>query len=362
MKPEEVLVLYTIGTGASNVKEIFFKSSLGSKQLHRVLEGLLRGRFVTKSPSGVSLSNIGLLELSRFFYRKQCRKTEYSCSFRGQSPYLVYKNDFKKDIIFHPQLYFDPACPFDDWNKELVYEITFEEYKFDLNILEVMHNLLYEYESFHPTGFWILKCVEKSMCGYGIESLRQTLSLAGNTIALCFVLAFQNFIVLAKSVDQRVADNLRVKIYLTRDTDPYIDTLDSLHDTLKVLWSFLGISGIPKGREIELEPKIPERLPIKPIQFVPQICGKIIWKDKTNIPHEIDPFIIAFDPSNINTSLSKVSPWLATCSGGFIEEDFTEKREFGILNFNVLNLPDIDIVGIILSAGHFSPDLHRKQA
>lgn len=353
MKAEEALVLYTIGNGASSVEEICFKSGLESKQLHKVLEGLLLRRFVMKKNSYFSLSKTGLLELSRSFYGERCMKTEYSCSFADHLPYLPYKNNFKKDVIFLPQLYFDPAYSFGNWDKQLVYEITFEDYRFDLDLLEVMYNLLYEYEPFHPTGFWILKRGKKSACGYGIESLRQTLNLVEDTIALFFVLAFQDFIILAKSVDRKVEDNLRIKTYLTRDVSPYIDTLDSLYNTLKPLWSFLGIDDDLRGREIELKLKNAERLLVGPIQFVPQICGKVILNDKTDILQEINPYIIAFDPSNINASLSKVSPWLATCSGGFIKEDFTGKREFDILYFNLLNLPDIDIIGIILSAGPF---------
>jgi len=353
MKHEEALLLSVIGNGASTIEEILFMLGLERSRLDKILRRLWLKHFLMKDGSNFSISKSGLLEFSRCILRERCKKTEYSYSIANQLPYLPYENDFKRDTIFHPQLFFDPASSPENWNEQIVYEITLEKCKFDLDLLEIMSNLFYEHEYLHPTGFWVLRGKKKSVCGYGIDSLRLTLNLVQDAVNLIFTLGFQNFIILAKSVGNKIKENIRIKIYLTKDTFPYIDTLDSIYITSKILWSFLGINEVPKGHEIKLRPKHPELFLKKPLRFIPHICGKIIWKDKTNRAHEIDPYIIAFNPSNINAELSKVSPWLATCSGGFIEEDFTGKRKFSILNFDVIRLPDVDIMWMILSAGPF---------
>jgi len=349
VKSEEAFILLSVGNGASTFEEMHFRIPVENVNLDKILEELVCRSLVTVNLSGFQLSKIGLLELSRFLYGEKCKRTEYLYSFNDDLPYLLYKNNYRKDTIFHPELIFDPASNFEDWNTQIVYEIVFHEYKFDLDLIEVIYNLLFEYKHLHPTGFWVLGTPEKSLYGHGIPSLRRTIGIVKNPISLVFAIAFQDFIILAKSVKGNVEGDIRIKIYLTRDTFPYIDTLDFLTETLKPLWLFLGVKDIPKGREIKVGPKDPERFLPKPVYFVPKIIGKIVWKDKTTRPYELDPFIIAFDSSEIDVPLSKVSPWLASCAGGFLDEDFKEKRKFHVLHRNILCLPDINIVGINLS-------------
>lgn len=350
MRPNEALVAYTIGNGKSDFEELDSGLGFESRQLRKVLTDLVYKHFVKNISHDYFLSDIGLLELSRFIYREKCKKTKYFCSFANDLPYLLYRNDFKKDAIFYPQLFFDEAHPIDNFDKQLVYEIPLQECRIDLNLLEVLCNLLYEYEFCHPTGFWILKCANRKVCGYGIKSLRQTLSLIENGLSLVFVIGFQNFIIFAKSSSPRLKDDLRLKIYLTRDIFPYIDTLDSIFQELKLLWLFLGIDDVPKGREIELERSNTELWPVKRAYFVPRIYGRIIRKGKIPYPYEIDPFIIAFDPSTVYSNLNKLSPWLATCAGGFMPQDYSKiETEFYFHYLDVLSLPDIDVITLMLS-------------
>lgn len=350
MKSEEILTTYTIGNGISNVNEICYKLGFDSAQARRILKELIRKHFVKKSVSGFFLSNAGLLELSRHFYSEKCMRTEYLPSFAKHLPYLPYDSRFGKEIIFHPELFFDPASPVGDFERQLVYEISFQEHKINLDLLEAMCNLLYEYDYLHPTGFWLLKSREGAMCGYGIKSLRQTLWLFPKSTSLVFVIGFENFIIVAKSASHHVEADLRMKIYLTRDVFPYIDTMDSISQELKMLWILLGIKDIPRGREIQLNQSA-DFWPTERLYFAPNVYGRIIWKDKTWKPHEIDPLIIAFPPPCSDSALCNVSPWLATCAGGFFPGFDKRKTKFRLHFLDVLNLPEIDIVTLILSGG-----------
>jgi len=345
---DEILVLYIIGNGSVSLKEITFKSGLQIKHMKNLIKNFKGMGFLIEEHHKLSLSKKGLLGFSRYTRKSQNQIREYYSS-KDKLPYFPYRNEFQKDIIFHPNLSFE-AITSEDFSKQFMYEIVLENLEIDVDLLETLYNLLYEGYTYHGTGFWILKCNKGNVCGWGIKNLRKSLRLL-KPYHLIFLIGSQNFVILSSSVlkDAKIKET-QMKVYFTREIFPYIDNMDSLSEQIKPFLNFFKIPELPKGREIQSKVKSHwlelERFPP---EFVPKVLGKISFQDMTHGSKETHPFIVVMDPLNVRSNLNKVSPWLVTSAGGFITEEFRSGREFCFHYFDVLSLPDIDVATLMLS-------------
>lgn len=347
MRFEEFLVLYIVGTGSSSLEEIAFKSDLQPKHIEDLIKSLKGKGSLTKEDHKLSLSKRGLLEFSRHTMKSRCEVRKYYL-LKGKLSYFLYNNEFTKDAIFHPDLYFE-AVTSEDFSKQFMYEIVLENLEIDVDLLEALYNLLDKGYTYEATGFWILKCHKRNVCGWGIKNLRKSLHLL-KPYQLIFLIGSQDFVILLSSIlkDGKIKEP-QMKVYFTREIYPYIDSIDSLSKQLQPLLNFIDIPKLPRGKEIQSEVN-PYWLELEsfPPRFALKVLGKIGFRDITYDSREIFPSIVVTDPSNVKSNLNKVSPWFVTSSRGFIAEDSRRRTKFYLHYFDVLSLPDIDVVTLML--------------
>jgi hypothetical protein len=347
---EETHILHQIAQGVNDIDTLEAMSFVQKRQIRRFVLSLIKNGMIN-AKNGLTVSKKGLVELSKRLANQESPKHRYNFWSAEGPPYFVHYSKLRRDVISHPNLFFDPANSYPYDSSQFVYKTSIPDVDFDLEDLEILYNLLYESDYLHPTGFWLLKSSQKRLCGWGIANLKETLKLVPTPSSLKFLCAFTHFIVLAAS-DPRGKEfaRLNVKIYITRDVFPYVDTLDLIYDKLRILLNFHGVRELPKGDEF----KIPEAsdwrdiLEVRP-RFVPKVQGKIL-DVHTDLPRNPIPFVIIMTPSNTKTSLNRISPWFVTCPGGCIESDFAAKKQHYVHFFQALSLPEIDVLTLMISA------------
>jgi len=347
-KSRELRILYPIALGVEDIDAVASESLLKKEQVRQIIdqfskEGLIR------TQNGLSLSKKGLLELSRWIASLESKGHRYAFWSANGLPYFPYQNEFSKDVISHPQLFFNPARPSVDEEKRLVYKTLIPNRDFTWEDLEIIYNLLYESRYLHPTGFWLLRCEEERLCGWGVSNLRRSLQLVRKPISFKFVCAFNDFIFLIHSdiVGSEFA-KLKSDIYLTREISPYIDTMDLLSDRLKIFLNFYGVEKLPRGTELQMKHANEwEGLPEPRLRFVPEVCGRISYSNE-NLQLKSVPFVVVMTPSHTKTVLRRVSPWFVTCPGGCLEESLAAKKTHRVHLFQVLSFPEIDIVTLMI--------------
>lgn len=339
---KELDILFQIGTGITEIEALVEKSP---ENVRFIVNQLLKdGKIHTKNK--LTLTKKGLLTLSRLIINQEFQRSSYTFCSNNGLPYFLYTNTFQKDTIFHPGLFFDPARNYLDEQQFLVYKTSMSVKGFSLIDLEILYNLLYEYEYFHPTGFWLIKCEKVNLCGWGVENLRDTLKIAEKPFELKFCYGFSDFIfIITSAIKKFKLSKTRINIYITRDIFPYVDTLDGINDSLGVFMNYHEIQ-LPRGKEIKLKKRrYWKGLPEPRLQFFPKILGKILHG--SGEPHILFPYVIIMTPFNTNTKLKQISPWFVTCPGGFLEEELsTEKAQYVHL-MQLVSLPEIDIVTLM---------------
>jgi hypothetical protein len=342
---EDALLLNLIANGNSSVNDLCAELKSPKAKVNDSLDNLLKLGVILRRNSTVDLTKKGLLLLSREIVSKK-RETDYYTQYSmNDLPFFTYHNKFRKTTVFCPDLYFEFEYS-NETSFPIIYEINLKNHSIDFDLLEVVNNLLYESDKYHPIGFWVLNRNEGSVCGYDIGTLREALGINSTFKQMTFVLGFRTFILIARSVGDQI-NKIILKFYLTRGTLPYIDTLDWIYEKLKFFWLFLGLSQIPSGTEIVL--KSPPHLSIakKPLNFIPSVLGKIYWTNKTTFNWTI-PKILIYTAPTIDNKLSNIAPWFSTCNHGLLEEDIENKTKFGFYRYYFIKLPDVNVVSIIL--------------
>jgi hypothetical protein len=90
-------------------------------------------------------------------------------------------------------------------------------------------------------------------------------------------------------------------------------------------------------------------LPQSGLRITPRAQGKILFRDKEYKTAPI-PLVVIMASRGIETKLSRVSPWFVTCPRGCIEKELSTHESFYIHSFQVLNLPEIDIVTLMINS------------
>ena len=345
---QELSILSQIGLGFNDINVVASRALLKKAQVRLAIEQFSKKGLINIQ-NGLSLSKKGLLELSRGIANQESERSAYIFWSTTGLPYFQYRNKLQKDVIFHPALFFDPARPFADNEKYLAYKTSIPSKNLNFEDLEILYNLLYECEYLHPTGFWLLKCEKKELCGWGFANLRKTLQFVRNPLTLTFVCAFADFIFIIRSdLEKSEFARLKMNIYLTRDRFPYVDTLDFIHDKLKAFLNFHGIKELPRGKEFQLKHGDEwKELPEPKLRFVQEVRGKILHRSN-NLPLAV-PLVVVLTPSQAKTSLDRVSPWFVTCPGGCLEKELTAKKAHHVHLFRVLSLSEIDVVTLMIS-------------
>jgi len=345
----ELSILHQIGLGLTDIDAIALRTLETKKTVRQIINQLVKGGKIN-TKNGLSLSKKGLLELSRKIANQESQRSKYIFCNNHGLPYFEHKNAFQRDVIFNPSLFFDPArCYTDDDERNVVYKTSIPCKGFNFEDLEILYNLLYEYEYHHPTGFWLINCESKKLCGWGIKNLRNTLELAEMPFNLKFCCAFTDFIFLINSdIDKSELSRFRINIYITRDSFPYIDTLDNIYDRLKVFMNFHKIQELPRGKELELKNTMNRWGLLEPeLRFFSQVLGKILHRNAN--PWSSFPLVFIITPYRTSTRLKQISPWFVTCPGGCLEHELIAKKAHSIHLLNVVSLPEIDIVSLMIN-------------
>lgn len=344
---DEYSALHQIALGLSNIDEIASTCLLEKEQVRLIITRFLHTGLVHDKDRWC-LSKKGLLKLSQQKVALEPDRSEYFFWSSNGLPFFDYQNKSQKGVITYPELFFEPASPYIDEEKQIVYETFLPEIGLNMENLEIVYNMLFETEPLHPIGFWLLGSDKRKLCGWGIENLKKTLDIIRKPSDLLFLCAFSDFIILISSdLGESVRTKMKIKVYITKANSPYLDTLDFLSDTLKPFLLFNGMQEIPKGQETQLEYSGEwKELPEPKLQFMPKLLGRISQRT-ANL--ERDPFPLVFVvslPSKV-THLGEVSPWFVTCPGGCLDEDFKTLHYMHF--FQVVNLPEIDIVSLMVN-------------
>ena len=346
---KEFYVLFQIARGVNTKETIAAIYALTDDETQLVIEELSqKGLLETKNSLG--LSSRGLLELSKWIAARQSEH-EYIYSSVDNRPYFQYKSSLTKDTIFFPDLIFRPANPYFNDEQEVVYVTSLPSVNFSLENLLIMENLLFEQEILHPTGFWLLKCKTKKLCGWGANNLEKTLQKVENPVCLVFLYAFSEFIIIATSdAYEGIFRSLQLKIYLTKVTFPYVDTIEYIDDMLKPFLYFNGVKEILRGKELQLKKSDywqsfqESRTGGSPFKL--KVYGSILYKDKAH-NWGPNPFVVIMKPSDdAGTCLERISPWFVTFPGGVNEQELEES--YHISSFDVISLPSIDILSLMM--------------
>lgn len=342
---KEALLINAIACGLSSVNELCFELSCTIKEIALELDNLVKLELILQKNSSVSITKKGLLILSRYKFQKKCEKDVYTQVLIDDLPCLPYQSRFRKTTVFCPDLYYEFNFR-DDSSFPIVYEVKLTDFVIDLDLLEIVNNLLYETDPYHPTGFWVLNKTGNSVCGYGIAALRKTLSIINSFKQITFIMGFKNFIIVARTEESQL-NKISLKFYLTNGTFPYIDTLDWIYEKLKLFWVFSGLKDMPKGDEILINYSPYLSISNKPIHFLPSVLGRIYWTNKTDFDWTI-PKILVYSPPTIDNNLRGLTPWFSTGNHGLLETDTDNKTKFGCFRYLFIKLPDVNIVTIIL--------------
>jgi hypothetical protein len=248
MDNNELDVLNQIALGLSDTNIIASICLLGKKQVNINVHRLLKRKMLS-AEDGLRITRDGLLWLSRGLANRQYHQNEYTFWSGSGLPYFPYQTRFHKDVLSHPQLFFKAACSYPANERETVYATSLPEMPFTLDSLEILHNLLCESEPLHPTGFWLLRLDRRALCGWGVDNLRKSLQMVERPITILFLCAFNNFIILMSSdLGSSGSAKLQTKVYITRETFPYVDVLDYLSYKLKAILSLNGIRDSERQR------------------------------------------------------------------------------------------------------------------
>ena len=343
---EELAVLHHIGLGLNNIDAITSAVyPLEKQEVNCVVNSFIKQGLVSTT---YSLSEIGLLELSRKIAKHAANQSEYSFRSKDGLPYFKCLSPLTKDIISHPSISFEPASDGMDHETQIFYQTSLLDIDYNIENIEIIYNLLFETEYYNPTGFWLLKYENKKLCGWGVENLHKTLRLSKAQCTLLFLCAYQHFIILLNSkIDLMGHSRLKIKLYLTKSLIPYIDTLDFLEKTLKPFLILNHRSKIPRGQEIQI--KTNNRWVKKSSQrplFTANVQGEIIHRNG-NDQNSAFPYIFAVTLPKEASFLHTISPWFITCPGGCLDTTFTHRQY--IHWFQIINLPEIDIATLMIS-------------
>lgn len=344
----ELEVLYQIGLGRQNLKTIAANSSMDKRKIVFLISNLER-KGLLESQNPPQLSSHGLFELSKWLVNLQSGANEYLYWSHDSLPFFSYHNNLKKDALFYPNLFFDPAYTQDDTG--VVYTASLLEADFSIENLYVLSNLLFEPNFLTPMGFWLLKYSQREICGWSITNFEKTMQLAGNPISMMFLFGCNEYVIIMSSRKlQKSFSKIDVKIYITRENCAYVDALDYVRDKLKPFLVFHKIQDFSKGREIYLETDgWWKDLPEPGLRIHPKVVGKIGYRDNK---HEFDAITLVaiLESKTMDTKLSMISPWLVTCPGSFDENKLSTGEPHRTHLFQVLNLPEIDIVTFMINS------------
>jgi len=346
----EFEVLLQIARGFNNLSTIapicsMEKENANSIIWHLKQEGLL------EPLDPPQLSSKGLLELSKWLANLQSETYEYIYWSQDGLPFFPYCNGLKKDTVFYPNFFFKPATAYAEDEIDVVYATSLSEVDFSIENLTVLSNLLLEHDPLLPIGFWVLKCSRRAVCGWSVSNLEKTMQLIKNPVSMTFLCGFNEYVVIANAlVCQGKFSKLRVRIFITRDTSAYLDILDYLREKLKPFMTFHNIPDFSKGREIALQKsEWWEKMPEPGLRITPNVQGKISYKDKKYEFAPI-PLVVVLTPGDMKTKLSKLSPWFVTCPAGCVEKKLSARELHCMHSFQVLNLPEIDIVTFMINS------------
>lgn len=345
---ERLAVLYMIGRGATDIEAIASEVYPLRKNEVRLIVDQFSRKGLVETEKGLHLTKYGLLNLSRQIARCGTDQSEYFFWSIDGLPFFRYKNMLHRDIITHPDLFFEPASRYVGDEMLRVYETSLPEIDFETESVEIIDNLLFETDYLHPTGFWLLKLEKKKLCGWSAVNLTKTLVQIKEPSDLIFVCAYQNFVLLISSrLDAACRGKMHCKVYITKAIFPYVDTMDFLADRLKAFLIFNGLSQMPMGHEIKAESSpLWRRLSETRPKFIPKLIGKILYR--TGVKEaSLFSYVFAVTLPRELSDLGAVSPWFITCPGGCLDQEF--RRLHYVHLFQTVSLPEIELATLMIN-------------
>jgi len=347
----EFEVLYQIGLGLSNLQVIASNCSSEKENVISIISSLKQRRLL-KTIDPPQLSSRGLFELSEWLAKLQSGTYEHLYWSHDNLPFFPYRNNLRKDTFFYPNLLFKPSVKaYSEEDMSVVYVVQLLEVDFSIRNLRILTNLLLEHDVFVPIGFWLLKYSRKKVCGWNVDNLKKTIRLLGNPVSMTFLCGFDNYFIFMNSRnDQGSCSKLEIKMYISRESFAYIDSLDYVREKLKPFLVFHNIHSFSEGHEISLkESKWWKELPELGLRIVPNAQGIIYYKDNK---YEFDPIplVVVLTPSEVKTRLAAISPWFVTCPGGCDERQISAHELYRTHSFKVLSLPEMDIVTFMINS------------
>ncbi len=348
-------VILFICKGSDTYKKLMFELDIDKRHYDKLIAKLASEELIDIESGRLIPTLKGLLYASNNIFKKDSTRYETN----DKNTFLKYSNEIRKDVIFLPYLRYDERnnCYGDDLIK--VYKTEIGLSNFDINIMQVIENCLYR-DSYSDGCFWIIKNDIANLCGFEIRNMINAINqykFKDYEIKVAF--SDSTYILFVRCITKNnKVEKILLEFYLSNcGKTPYIDVLDYINKKLQIFLHFVNIKNIPFGKEVII--KIKKNLLSAeetknelyyPLRFVPEICGKIFFKDKVFMKHEL-PLIIAINPNKIrgDIRLKKVSPWFICCSGGFIEDDFKDKRKFQLQYFKQYELDDVIIVQLIVT-------------
>jgi hypothetical protein len=129
---EDLIVLRQIALGFNDIDTIASAVYPLRRGNVRSIISQLSHKGLVKTEKGLCLSTKGLLELSRQIVKHEAHQSEYLFWSINGLPFFKYENKLHKEVITHPNLFFEPASPYFDDEKQIVYETSLLEIDFNI--------------------------------------------------------------------------------------------------------------------------------------------------------------------------------------------------------------------------------------